>query len=189
LTAAPYAVVYARSREFVTGYQQERLMDISPFDRIAMTVAKDPSRRDLLRLLGAAAIGAGSLTLLGSNGADAKRRKKRKNKKKGSGCKGRCGGKCPRCEAGKSCQDRHECTTAFCDGGVCTVPDDAGQCGLDTDGVNGCFRRENKENGEFYCSRQTCRFIGEGSCNQCTGQEICSPAGGDNIECCTPCGA
>lgn len=165
-------------------------MDTTRFDRIAMTVAQEPSRRDLLRLFGVAALGASSLVLLGSDEAAGKRRrKKRKNKKKGSNCKGRCGGKCPRCEAGESCQDRDECTTAFCDGGVCTVPDDAGQCGLDTDGVNGCFRRENKENGEFYCSRQTCRFIGEGSCNQCTGQEICSPAGGDNIECCTPCGA
>lgn len=173
---------------FVCGSEKETPVDTTRFDRITMTLAQQQSRRGLLRLLGAGALGAGGLTFLSSAESEAKRGKKRKNKKKSS-CKGKCGGKCARCSAGKSCSDRDECTTGFCDGGVCTVPNDAGQCGLDTNGVDTCFRRENLENGEFYCSRQTCRFIGEASCNQCTGQENCSPAGGDNIECCMPCGA
>lgn len=165
------------------------MLDTTRFDRISMAIAEETSRRDLLRLFGVAAFGASGLVLLGSDAAEGKRGKKRKNKKKGSKCNGKCGGSCPRCNAGTNCQDRDECTTAFCDGGVCTEPDDADQCGKDTNDVDGCFRRDNLENGESYCSRQTCRFVGEASCNQCTGQEICSPAGGDNIECCQPCGA
>ena len=117
-----------------------------------------------------------------------KRRKKHKKRKKKTSCKGRCGGKCPRCTAGSACADRDACTTALCVNDVCTEPADAGECDLDTDG-NTCFRRENKENGEHYCSRQTCRLIPGGSCDQCQGQELCSPAGGDDIECCQPCGA
>jgi hypothetical protein len=166
-------------------------MDTTMFDRLALTVAEKPDRRGLLRLFGVTALGVTGLSLLGGGEGDAKRRKKHKHKKrkKKTSCNGRCGGKCPRCTAGSACTDRDECTTAFCDGGVCTEPADNGQCGLDTDG-NTCFRRENKENGETYCSRQTCKLFTGTSCDQCKGQEICSPAnGGTDIECCQPCGA
>jgi hypothetical protein len=165
-------------------------VDITRFDRVTMTIAQEPSRRDLLGFFGAAALAASGLALLGSDEAEGKRRKKRKNKKKGPNCNGKCGGQCPRCGIGTTCDDRNQCTTAFCDGGVCTESDDNPQCGLDTDGVNGCFRRENAErNGEVYCSRQTCRLDGVNSCDDCKGQEICSPQGGDGFECCMPCGS
>ena len=153
-------------------------MDTTMFDRLALTVAEKPDRRGLLRLFGVAALGVTGLSLLGTGEGDAKRRKKRKKRKKKTSCKGRCGGKCPRCTAGSACADRDACTTALCVNDVCTEPADAGECDLDTDG-NTCFRRENKENGEHYCSRQTCRLIPGGSCDQCQGQELCSPAGGD----------
>lgn len=164
-------------------------MDTTHFDRITMALAGQPGRRDLLRLLGLGALTAGSLSLLGSDDAEAgKRRKKRnKNKNRKKKCKGKCGGKCPRCGVGKSCNNRDQCVTAFCDGGACTEPDDAGQCGLDTNGEN-CFRRDSVD-GLSYCSRQVCRFIAGGSCKQCKGDELCSPAGGEDIECCAPCGA
>jgi hypothetical protein len=57
-------------------------MDITRFDRITVTVAQSSSRRDVLRLFGAAALGAGSLALLGSGESEAKRRRKNKNKKR-----------------------------------------------------------------------------------------------------------
>jgi hypothetical protein len=166
-------------------------MDTTMFDRLARTLAEEPSRRGLLRLFGVAALGVTGLSLLGTGEVDAKRRKKRKKrKKKKTSCKGVCGGKCPRCPAGSACQTRDNCTTALCENDVCTEPDNNDQCGLDTDG-NTCFRRENlNNNGEIYCSRQICKLFTGNSCDQCKGQEICSPAnGGADIECCQPCGA
>lgn len=162
-------------------------MDMTHFDRITMTLAGLAARRDLLRLLGLGALAAGSLSLLGSDDAEAGKRQKRKARKRKNKCKKTCGGKCPRCGVGKICDDRDQCTTAFCDDGVCTEPDNAGQCGLDSNGEN-CFRRDSVD-GLSYCSRQVCRFIAGGSCNRCKGSEICSPAGGENIECCAPCGS
>jgi len=167
-------------------------MDTSRFDRLTMTFGQAPNRRDLLRLIGGAALAAGGLTLLESGEGEAKKRRKKKRKNKGNGanCNGKCGGTCPRCGVGTTCDVRDQCTTAFCDGGVCTESTDNAQCGLDTDGINGCFRRENAErNGEIYCSRQTCRLDGVNSCDDCKGQEICSPQGGNGFECCMPCGA
>ncbi len=164
-------------------------MDIMRFDRITMTLAEQPSRRDLLRLLGVTAFGVGALTLLGSDEAEARRRrKKRKNKKnKKPSCKGRCGGKCPRCRAGATCETRDECTTALCVNDVCTSPVNADECGLDTDGET-CFARDSL-NADRFCSRQICKVFAGGSCADCKGQEQCAPAGGDDIECCAPCGS
>lgn len=189
LTAVLSVALYAECS--VCEEREGMTVEMTPFDHITMTLAEKPSRRDLLRLFGVAALGASTLALLGADEAEGKRRrKKRKNKKKGDKCKDRCGGSCPRCGVGTTCDDRDQCTTAFCDGGVCAESEDNAQCGLDTDGVNGCFRRENAErNGEIYCSRQTCRLDGVNSCDDCKGQEICSPQGGNGFECCMPCGA
>lgn len=164
-------------------------MDSTRFDRIIKSFAEEPSRRELLRLLGVSAFGAAGLSLLGAAETEAKKRRKRKKRKKKNKdkCKGKCGGSCPRCPAGSSCTDRDECTTALCDEGICTSPVDGDDCGLDTDGDT-CFARDAVE-GDRFCSRKLCNFIAGGSCDQCTGEEICAPAGGDDIECCLPCGA
>lgn len=55
-------------------------METSQFDRIATTLAQSRGRRNVLRLLGGAAFGAGGLSLL--NVADGEARKRRKKKKK-----------------------------------------------------------------------------------------------------------
>ena len=157
------------------------------FDGLALTFAQKPDRRGLLRLFGIAALGLTGLSLLETDEVAAKRRKKRKKRTKTS-CTDKCGGTCPRCVTGSTCQSRDNCTTALCVNDVCAEPANAGECDLDTNGDT-CFRRENKENGEHYCSRQTCRLIPGGSCDECGGQEICSPAGGADIECCMPCGS
>jgi hypothetical protein len=61
------------------------------FDELASSLAQTQSRRGALRLLGLAAVGAGSLTLLGS--ADGEARSKKRGKKKGGkkGNKGNTG--------------------------------------------------------------------------------------------------
>jgi hypothetical protein len=186
LTAAPGAISYTFRDVIEKGSELERPVDTTHFDRIAKIFAVGQSRRDALRLLGASALAASGLTFLAPDEGEAK--KNRKNNKKKKKCKGKCGGKCPRCTAGKTCDNRDQCTTALCENNVCTVVDDAGQCDLDTNGDN-CFRRENLKNGEFYCSRQTCRLDGVNSCADCKGGEVCSPQGGNGFECCKLCGS
>ena len=56
-------------------------MDSTRFDRITETFGQTRDRRNVLRLLGTAAFGAGSLTLLGAAEGEAKRRRKKKKKK------------------------------------------------------------------------------------------------------------
>jgi len=56
-------------------------MDTRQFDQISTTLAQGQSRRTVLRHLGAAAIGAGGLSLLISTEGEAKRRKKKKKVK------------------------------------------------------------------------------------------------------------
>jgi hypothetical protein len=157
-------------------------MQSTRFNSLTRALDEGRSRRKLLGL-----IAGSSLSWLGLDLAEAKKKRKRKKRKKGDKCKGKCGGSCPRCSAGSSCDDRNECTTALCADNVCTEPVDGDDCGLDTDGDT-CFARD-AIGGDRYCSRKTCRFLGAVSCSQCTGQEICSPAGGDDIECCLPCGS
>jgi hypothetical protein len=55
-------------------------METSQFARISTTFAQTRSRRALLRHLGAAALGAGGLTLVLSAEGDAKRRRRKKRK-------------------------------------------------------------------------------------------------------------
>jgi hypothetical protein len=56
-------------------------MDRAQFDQIATFFAETSSRRRTLRLLSAAALGAGGLSLVGSQATEAKRRRKKKKKK------------------------------------------------------------------------------------------------------------
>jgi hypothetical protein len=164
-------------------------MDSSQFDRIAAALSGDSSRRDTLRLLGASLIGAGGLALLGAEEGDARkkrknRKKKRKNKNKNN-CKGRCGGKCPRCGLGTTCSSRDECTTALCSAGVCTKPDNAGDCGTDIDG-NMCATRE--INGVNSCTKVNGTFIAGGTCAQCPKDEVCFIPNDTGVECLKLCG-
>ena len=165
-------------------------MDSTRFDRIAATLTGQTGRRDTLRLLGASLLGVGGLALLGADDSEARKKRKNKKKKKNKNkdlCKGRCGGQCPRCDVGATCTTRDECSTAFCSGGVCSQPADAGQCGTDTNGDN-CFRRVN-DKGIAYCSRQNGNFIPNGSCSQCAAGEQCTVIQGMGIECLKVCGS
>ncbi|MBL8128397.1 MAG: hypothetical protein JNM64_12210, partial [Chloroflexia bacterium] len=134
-------------------------MDSTRFDRIAAALTGETGRRDTLRLLGASLLGVGGLAVLGVAEGDARKKHKKNKKKKKNSCKGRCGGKCPRCGLGTTCSTRDECTTALCDGGVCTKPDNAADCGTDTDG-NMCATRE--ISGVNSCTRIAGRFLAGG---------------------------
>lgn len=169
-------------------------MDSTRFDRIAAALTGETGRRDTLRLLGASLLGVGGLALLSVDDIEArkkrknkKKKRKKKNKKNADKCKGRCGGQCPRCDVGTTCSVRDECSTAFCDGGVCSQPADAAQCGTDTNGDN-CFRREN-DKGIAYCSRQNGNFIPNGSCSQCAPDEQCTIIVDSGVECLKLCGS
>jgi hypothetical protein len=59
-------------------------MDIKQFDRIAATLAQPHSRRNVVRLFGAA-VAAGGIGVLGVSESEARRRRRRKNKGKGNG--------------------------------------------------------------------------------------------------------
>ena len=166
-------------------------MDSTRFDRIATALSGETSRRDTLRLLGASLLGVGGLAVLGATDGDARKKGKKKKKNKGKGndqvnCNGRCGGQCPRCAPGATCTVRDECSTAFCNGGVCAQPDDNGQCGLDTNGDT-CFRRLSDKGFQF-CSRQTCDLKPGGTCSQCAAGTNCVVLQGA-VECCDPCGS
>ncbi len=57
-------------------------METSQFDRVTTTLAQARGRRGVLRLLGAAAFGAGGLSILAAAEGDARKRRKRKKKNK-----------------------------------------------------------------------------------------------------------
>jgi hypothetical protein len=101
-----------------------------------------------------------------------------------------CGGTCPRCAVLKTCASRNDCHTALCSASTCQSCAVAADCGFESDGVTGCFCRDNAQKpGERMCTRQLCDFKGAGStCAACAAGLQCAPAGG-GVECCTPCGA
>jgi hypothetical protein len=69
-------------------------MDSELFDRIASTFAERSNRRDALRALTAAALGAGGLAILGSDDSAAKKKRKKKKggSRRGSGSSGSTSG-------------------------------------------------------------------------------------------------
>ncbi len=165
-------------------------MDSTRFDRIASVLSGETGRRDTLRLLGASLLGVGGLAVLGASESDARKKhknKKKKNKGKDTDkCKGRCGGQCPRCAPGTTCSTRDECSTAFCDGGVCSAPDNNVQCGADTNAPT-CATR--KIDGVVSCTRLVGRFLLGGSCTQCIGTEVCFIPNDTGVECIELCGS
>lgn len=176
-------------------------MDTTRFDTIVAAIAQSSTRRTVMRVLGLAVLGGGGLTLLDDAEGEAKRRRKKKRKGKGKSNKPTCtdgkkngsetdvdcGGNCARCRAGKTCSTRDDCSTALCVNGACISPQNANECGLDTNGDT-CFARDSI-NADRFCSRKTCKLFAGGSCADCTGEQQCAPAGGNDIECCAPCGS
>lgn len=163
-------------------------VDTTRFDRIATVLGGETGRRDTLRLLSASLLGAGGLAVFGASESDARKKRKNKKKKKNKNndkCKGRCGGNCPRCDLGTTCTSRDECTTAFCDGGVCSAPVNNVQCGTDTDG-NTCATRV--IDGVNSCTRIAGTFIAGGSCSQCPSDEVCFIPNDTGVECLKLCG-
>ena len=171
-------------------------METTRFDEMIATFAQSPSRRGVLRLLGAAAFGTGSLALLDDAEAKKRRKKKKKKngkpscndgKKNGSETDVDCGGSCKRCALDKTCNTRDDCTTALCVDGGCKEPANQAECGLDTDG-SPCATRENAA-GERICTRFDGSPFPDGTCeSRCTGEEQRVPLP-DGIECVLPCGA
>jgi hypothetical protein len=183
-------------------------MDANRFDSLTRSLSAAGSRRRALAL----AVSGALAPLVGLGETDArsklkkskkidnkKRRKKCIKKAKGASnaCQDKkkngsesdidCGGTCPRCAVGKTCNSRADCTSARCDGGTCTSCALNTDCGLDTDG-NTCFCRPT-EAGEKFCTRQLCKFFMGGTCADCLPGEQCLVAGaGADRECCIPCG-
>jgi hypothetical protein len=89
-----------------------------------------------------------------------------------------CGGPtCPRCSSGQTCSAGSDCTTLFCQSGVCHVCDVA-TCGSDAFG--NCF-----------CVNGVCRSgsaFTAGSCDECGPEDDCLGNPGD-VTCYPPCGS
>lgn len=86
-------------------------MDSQRFDSIASTFANVETRRSAFRLIGAAAVGALGLSVLGADEGDARRRRGKKGKK-GKGNK-RCLKSGDLCESDKQCCGNNQ---------ICDVP-------------------------------------------------------------------
>jgi hypothetical protein len=175
---------------------RENAVDTTRFDEITARLAKFPSRRGVLRLLGAATFGTTGLAFLGD--AEGKRRKKGKGKKKkarpncndgkknGTETDVDCGGgKCSRCGLDKTCNSRDDCISALCTNGVCKACVINDDCGLDSNG-EGCFCRD-ISTGSRACTRQLGRFLLNGKCTDCQSPEVCVEMG-NGVECNLPCG-
>jgi hypothetical protein len=96
-------------------------MDTQRFDRLTSTLVETRTRRGTLRLLAAAALGAGGLTVLGRGESEA--RKRRKSKKNGSGGSG---------GSGQRSTPRDQCPVS--------AKTNAPVCGMDPDGECDCHR-------------------------------------------------
>lgn len=186
-------------------------MDTNAFDQLATSLATSRDRRAVIRLLGASALGAASLLAAGSFEGDAKKRGGGKKKRKkinpprntdapnssptcsdsvrnGSETDVDCGGSCGRCNVGKTCASRDDCTTALCTGGVCVEWVNQADCGLDSDG-NNCATRVNAQNQKI-CTKINGRFFTDGTCaDHCSASEQCVLPISGGVECVTPCGA
>lgn len=187
-------------------------MDSASFDHLAASIARSHDRRGVLRLLGATALSAASMLAVGTFEGEAKKRggKDKKKRKKGNqpgnadspdsaptctdGVKNGsetdvdCGGSCGRCNVGKTCTSRDDCTTAFCSSGTCAEFVNAADCGLDSDGSN-CATRTNAQNQKI-CTKINGRFFGNGTCaDHCLASEQCVLPVSGGVECVLPCGA
>jgi hypothetical protein len=120
-------------------------MESQRFDRITTTFARSNSRRGVMTLLGAAALGAGGLAFFAADEGEA-RRKKKKKKGKGKG-KGnqRCLKSGQRCDTDKQC-----CGNNL----ICDVPQNASNSDTECCGGQGAVCGGVNDNGDFlepYC--------------------------------------
>ncbi len=113
-------------------------MESQRFDRIASTFARSNSRRGVLTLLGAAALGAGGLAVLAADEGEA-RRKNKKNKGKGKGS--RCFKSGQRCTTDKQCCGNDDL--------ICDVPQNAGNSDTACCGAQGAVCGGVNADGDF----------------------------------------
>ena len=100
-------------------------MDADRFDALLRSLAAMPSRRDVLRGLGGAGIGLGSLRLSTVVAAKKKRKRKKKRKKCKGGTK-KCG---KTCVPSTGCCSSSDCGTgATCVNGTCNCPSGFKNC-------------------------------------------------------------
>ena len=139
-------------------------MDTTRFDAITSSLAAASTgtraRRGALRLLAAATLGAGGITLLGSR--DGQARKKKGNKKKGG--KGPGGSSTPSSPSGGSGSGSGSPTTPSVPRDMCPVSAqyNAPVCGTDPDGECHCHRATEGHN---FCGGQV---------NTCAGLRACT---------------
>ena len=111
-------------------------MDSQQFDQIASTLARSESRRSAFRFLGAAAVGAFGVAMLGAADSDARRRKKRRGKGKG-----RCLRSGDLCDSDKQCCGSHDL--------ICEVPQNASNSDTRCCGAQGATCGGVNEDGDF----------------------------------------
>jgi hypothetical protein len=108
-------------------------MDTQRFDQLTATFVQSQTRRHTFRLLGAAAVGAFGVALLGGNESEARRRKKK------SGA-GRC------LKSGDLCDTDKQC----CGGNqICEVPQNASNSDTRCCGAEGATCGGVNEDGDF----------------------------------------
>jgi hypothetical protein len=118
---------------------KENIMESQRFDRIASTFAQSNSRRGVMTLLGATALGAGGLAFFAADEGEARRKKK---KKKG---KGKGGNRC--FKSGKSCNTDKQCCGN--DDLICDVPQNASNSDTACCGAQGAVCGGVNEDGDF----------------------------------------
>jgi hypothetical protein len=110
---------------------QEKSMDQQHFDHLTTTLARPESRRSAARFLGAAALGALGVSVLGTGRSEARRRKKK-------------GGRC--LKSGDLCDTDKQC----CGNGlICEVPQNASNSDHRCCGAQGAVCGGVNEDGDF----------------------------------------
>ncbi len=117
-------------------------MESECFDGITTTFARTESRRGALRMLGAAVLGIGGVSLLGMQESDARRKRGKKGKGKGNG-EGNT-----RClKSGDLCRTDDQCCPGK--GLICEVPQNASNSDLRCCGGQGAVCGGVNEDGDF----------------------------------------
>jgi hypothetical protein len=143
-------------------------------------------------------MGAVIAGLVGVAGEDtlAKKRKKKKQKvatcrdgiKNGTETDVDCGGACPRCATGRTCNVANDCTSGTCTGGQCVTCTPKDLCGSDAHGNCQCNTDFNSQ--QPVCNSSQPLGLTVQSCDQCpAGTESCVTINGLLFNCYKHCGS
>ena len=168
-------------------------MDSQIFDNLTAAFAQTHTRRRTLGVIGAAIAG-----LAGVAGENTLAKKRKKKKQKAATCRDGikngaetdidCGGTCPRCATGKTCNVANDCASGTCTSGQCVTCTPKDLCGSDAHGNCQC-------NQDFATQQPVCNSsqplgLTVDSCDKCpAGTESCVTINGLLFNCYKHCGA